>query len=254
MRSLRQKWFPAAVDLSDWEKRLNAFYQENKEYHVMTAGSGNKVKHPQIAVLMSQIQPGGHYAEIGCGGGVVCALVAEHAHITGLDISSFAISKARERCASQDAAFVVGSAIRLPFDDNAFDGVYSFEMLEHLWDPVASLREMARVVRPGGFILLSTPNLFSLDLHLSKRLFARSVDVILAGLRLLYDRVRLTPFVNVTPDLEADPVYPDCDMVASFVPYSLQQTILELGCDVEFLDTYYMCSLAARKELPLAFQ
>lgn len=254
MREIKEKWFPAPVKRSDWEKQLVTFYENHEQYHVMTAGSGDKVKHPQVGVLLSLIQPGRNYVEVGCGSGIVCSLVAERASITGLDVSPLAINKARERCANQRAVFQVGEASRLPLDDNVMDGVYSFEVLEHLWNPVVSLKEMIRVVRPGGFVLVSTPNLFSLDLHLTKRPLARAMDVGFAGLRYLHDKILRTSFVNLMPDLDADSVYPDCDMVSSLVPCNLERTILSLGCNLEFMDTYYMCSLSMRRERPLSFQ
>ncbi|MBL0921244.1 MAG: class I SAM-dependent methyltransferase [Phycisphaerales bacterium] len=48
---------------------------------------------------------------------------------------------------------------RLPFDDGAFDGAVCLEGIEHLVDPLNLLRELIRVVRPGGLVILSTPNI-----------------------------------------------------------------------------------------------
>lgn len=55
---------------------------------------------------------------------------------------------------------------RLPFDDGSFDYVIAVEVLEHLPDHVAFFRECARVLRPGGRLLLSTPNVVSLKSRL----------------------------------------------------------------------------------------
>lgn len=52
---------------------------------------------------------------------------------------------------------VVCSALELPFADGSFDTVVSTEVLEHVPDPLRALREMQRVLRPGGHLILSTP-------------------------------------------------------------------------------------------------
>ncbi len=52
---------------------------------------------------------------------------------------------------------VVCSALDLPFEKNSFDTVVSTEVLEHVPDPLRAMREMQRVLRPGGYLVLSTP-------------------------------------------------------------------------------------------------
>jgi SAM-dependent methyltransferase len=52
---------------------------------------------------------------------------------------------------------VICSALELTFPDNSFDTVVSTEVLEHVPDPQRALREMFRVVKPGGFVIVSTP-------------------------------------------------------------------------------------------------
>jgi 2-polyprenyl-3-methyl-5-hydroxy-6-metoxy-1,4-benzoquinol methylase len=52
---------------------------------------------------------------------------------------------------------VVASALQLPFKDNSFDTVVSTEVLEHVPDPLRAMREMQRVLKPGGRLILSTP-------------------------------------------------------------------------------------------------
>src|SRR5262249_12708799 len=51
-----------------------------------------------------------------------------------------------------NVAFVVGDVYALDFDDGCFDLVHAHQVLQHLTDPVAALREMGRVCRPGGLV------------------------------------------------------------------------------------------------------
>ena len=58
---------------------------------------------------------------------------------------------------STSAPDIVASALDLPLEDQAFNTVVSTEVLEHVPDPLRALREMHRVLMPGGFLILSTP-------------------------------------------------------------------------------------------------
>jgi len=52
---------------------------------------------------------------------------------------------------------IIASALSLPLDNESFDTVVSTELLEHVPDPLRALREMHRVLKPGGHLILSTP-------------------------------------------------------------------------------------------------
>lgn len=56
---------------------------------------------------------------------------------------------------------------RLPFDDNVFDIVYAVEVLEHLQNPYAFIAEVYRIIKPGGMVLLSVPNILNLSSRIS---------------------------------------------------------------------------------------
>jgi SAM-dependent methyltransferase len=57
-----------------------------------------------------------------------------------------------------DFRLLVGSILELPFADGSFDVVFYHHVIEHVDDPAGSLRELARVLRPGGLIFIGTPN------------------------------------------------------------------------------------------------
>jgi SAM-dependent methyltransferase len=78
--------------------------------------------------------------------------------VVGFDVSPGAIEAARRRATDGRPEFVLTGGFELPFPDDKFDLVTSFQVLEHVPDPLAYLREMARVTRPGGKVILATPN------------------------------------------------------------------------------------------------
>lgn len=99
--------------------------------------------------------------EVACGrGGFVRELARAGARVTGCDFSLAALRIAAGKLPAGNghAALVQGDAQTLPFADGAFDMVISCETIEHLPDVQSALREMHRVTRPGGRLLLTTPN------------------------------------------------------------------------------------------------
>ncbi|PRP99364.1 Demethylrebeccamycin-D-glucose O-methyltransferase [Enhygromyxa salina] len=107
-----------------------------------------------------ELRPGLRVLDVGCGGGQVTLAVAERepeARVTGLDLSPEQIERAKGRGASvgDRVEFVEGSALDLPFDDGSFDLVYSLGSLKHWSEPARGLRECARVLTPGGQLIVA---------------------------------------------------------------------------------------------------
>jgi ubiquinone/menaquinone biosynthesis C-methylase UbiE len=110
-------------------------------------------------LLAEPLAAGKRVLDIGCGAGYGSAHLAQMAaHVVGLDNCAEAIAFAQAEYGSSGATFVVGDATHLPFEDASFDLVVSFELIEHLSQPEALLREMARVLHPKGCAMISTPN------------------------------------------------------------------------------------------------
>ena len=114
------------------------------------------------AYLVPHLRPGLRVLDVGCGPGTItCGLAALVAspdgsgHATGLDRSEEVVAHARRLASEQGAGgvdFVAGNIYDLPFEDGSFDVVHTHQVLHHLVDPVAALREMRRVARPGGIV------------------------------------------------------------------------------------------------------
>lgn len=95
-----------------------------------------------------------------CGEGYGSALLARHAtHVTGVDLSPEAIAHAKRAYASlANTEFIEASIAKLPLPDASFDVVVSFETLEHIPVQQEFIAEIARVLKPGGVLVMSCPN------------------------------------------------------------------------------------------------
>ncbi len=97
---------------------------------------------------------GGHVLDVATGTGLVAARLLARGHrVTGLDQSPEMLAVARSRF-GDGVDLIEASAERLPFDDGAFDHLTVTYLLRYVEDPGATLRELARVVRPGGTLAL----------------------------------------------------------------------------------------------------
>jgi 2-polyprenyl-3-methyl-5-hydroxy-6-metoxy-1,4-benzoquinol methylase len=99
----------------------------------------------------------GDVLDAGMGGGrLVEALAARGWRVTGADVSEAMVELARRRV--PEASLVVSPVEKLPFEAGSFDAVTALGVLEFASDLDAALRELARVLRPGGRAVLSWPN------------------------------------------------------------------------------------------------
>ena len=92
--------------------------------------------------------------DVGCGTGANLLMLSKFGDAEGVDVSEDALAFCRERGL---ANVKLGAAEALPYDDGTFDLVTALDVVEHLDDDVAGLREMYRVLRPGGYALLFVP-------------------------------------------------------------------------------------------------
>ena len=97
---------------------------------------------------------------VGCGeGDIDCDLREYSGHLVSLDINPQDVMHARMLNAdTADVRYIVADADYLPFDGATFDVACCLEVIEHVADPRACLRELARVVRFGGYVLVTCPS------------------------------------------------------------------------------------------------
>ena len=148
-------------------------------------------KFERVWEIVSAHLPCDAFLDAGCGDGRHLAALARSGHrpsrITGTDISARILETARATAAPLEPELVQANLEALPLEDEAFDLVLCTQVIEHLLDPAAGVRELARVLRPGGVLVLTTDNRRAL---VSKTLNApRAAAVRLLRLHQRYKRV-----------------------------------------------------------------
>jgi SAM-dependent methyltransferase len=100
---------------------------------------------------------GQHLLEIGCSAGYLTHFFQGKAtRIVGFDINFPALRTSRRR--NRDNPVICGAVENLPFPDSSFDAIVMLEVIEHTGSDVAAVNEIRRVLKPGGTLILSTPN------------------------------------------------------------------------------------------------
>lgn len=123
------------------------------------AGLAPEPRFDVVLKIASKIK-GDCLLDIGCGDGTFTVLLkqaAEAGKIFGVEIAEEAVAKAKEK--GIRATILDIDTNDLPFEDNYFDMIYCGELIEHLFNPDHLLKEIHRVLKPGGKCIISTPNL-----------------------------------------------------------------------------------------------
>jgi SAM-dependent methyltransferase len=146
----------------------------DERYFAASGGFGIDTTHPRFQALLAQIGARrsammeraaggpGSLLDVGCGGGeLLQAAAARGWRVAGVDPIVQAVQDARARVPSADLR--VGLTSDAGFAEGSFDVVSAFHVLEHMPDARAFLREIARFARPGGLVVVESPNFASMQ-------------------------------------------------------------------------------------------
>lgn len=117
------------------------------------------LEHLHRYLLACELAAGKTVLDIACGDGYGSAMLARYAaQVTGVDIDTPTVERARGKYVADNLRFLQGSATDMPLEDDSVDLVVSFETIEHLTEQDRMLCEIRRVLRPEGFLLISSPD------------------------------------------------------------------------------------------------
>jgi len=213
-------------------------YRHNEAYAEFLAGWDEHF-YAKYADSLRPEAAGGRVLDVGCGVGQVVRRLREAGfEACGVEVSEPNVAKARAM--SLDCRLYDGR--HLPFPDRHFASVGALNVLEHVEQPEAFLVELVRVARPGGRVLVSSPNFFRAlgwrDYHPSMRGLgnkwrnARRLLVKLRQTRVAPDQVR---FDRMTPIVK-EPFTPDDDAIVATNGLEIAFFLRQAGCAVERVD------------------
>lgn len=120
-----------------------------------------EIEHYQRYRFAAAFVKGKKVLDAACGEGYGSHILSEKAkEVTGLDISAETVENANKKYGKDNLSFRAGSVESLPFEDDSFDVVISYETIEHVTGEIQEsfLKEIRRVLKPDGFLIMSTPN------------------------------------------------------------------------------------------------
>ena len=121
----------------------------------------------ELGILLRHCSVNDRVCDIGCANGSFTLRIAPHVtHVTGVDLSEEMLKEATFRADASHTAnvqFRQGSAIQLPFPDASYDVSISYATLQFVAQPLDAIREMTRVVKPNGRVILDIRNRHNLS-------------------------------------------------------------------------------------------
>ena len=156
---------------AEWNEEMVERYDIDR-YYREARGIVRWIEDKRLAALqrLADAHPRDRVLEVGCGGGHVLEHFVQGRRF-GVDLSENMLERAAKRLRG-GANLMRASADALPFKAGSFDVVLCTEVLEHVPDPAAVIRELLRVSAPGARVVVSIPNEHNIDL--AKRVLRRT--------------------------------------------------------------------------------
>lgn len=210
-------------------------YHENEAYAEFLSGWDASFYQKYTNTLMPD-REGQPVLDVGCGvGQVVASLSSCGVDAHGVDVSHPNIERAQQH--SKKCEIYDGKT--LPFDDCFFGVVGAFNVLEHVEEPEAFLKELVRVTQPGGRVVVSSPNFFRVlgfrDYHPRMRGIGNKCSNfkrLMTKRRILRGSFQKWRFDRMDPIVK-EPFTPDDDAIIATHPMEIAAFLRHYGCRIE---------------------
>lgn len=150
----------------------------------ITSIFSNRSAIKQCAYMLPYIQPGMKGLDVGCGPGSITAdfadLVLPQGTIVGVDVSEHQLEHARQLAKTrqlENIHFKLATIMKLPFGDQTFDFTHVSGVLCQIADPLAGLKELKRVTKPGGFVAVREPIFECYIIYPDDEVFKESIKI-----------------------------------------------------------------------------
>lgn len=144
-------------DFISWNEEMAIKYNPQRYYEtaniIIRYVENKRIRFVKKMLMASE---GEMVLEVGCGAGNILEKI--EGRLIGVDISERMIACAQQRLRKKDVLLIRANAERLPFCANSFNKIIASELLEHTENPDVVLKEIKRVLAPGGLIVVTIPN------------------------------------------------------------------------------------------------
>ena len=146
---------PLSADIGSFQQHGSAFWDVQGPYRTLHQINPARLQFVERFVVLSGLRE----LDVGCGGGILSEALAERgASVLGIDLAESALQAAEAHRAGQAVEYRLESSRETAARGEVFDVVTCMEMLEHVADPAAVLRDIHALLKPGGWAFFSTIN------------------------------------------------------------------------------------------------
>ncbi|WP_455002230.1 bifunctional 2-polyprenyl-6-hydroxyphenol methylase/3-demethylubiquinol 3-O-methyltransferase UbiG [Cardiobacterium hominis] len=146
---------PLSADIGSFQQHGSAFWDVQGPYRTLHQINPARLQFVERFVVLSGLR----VLDVGCGGGILSEALAERgASVLGIDLAESALQAAEAHRAGQAVEYRLESSRETAARGEVFDVVTCMEMLEHVADPAAVLRDIHALLKPGGWAFFSTIN------------------------------------------------------------------------------------------------
>lgn len=166
-----------ALDHVHWPENTSEHYNDtyyNETYGGRAGALDERIFDERLRVIRAYVPEGASVLEVGAASGEFLHVL----EILGYDVTGVELSARAAKHAERlyNIPVRIGTLKDAVYDDEQFDAVVLYHVLEHLEDPLSELREIHRILKPGGIILIEVPHPTSLDARVSTKLMRNILD------------------------------------------------------------------------------